>query len=82
MNYFLSLLYTKPSFIEGIARIFDFGGLLDDYDFGLTAEQTDFLALSSDWYAIGLDLSKALVDFEQHLEKETTSNVGKQTRNY
>lgn len=28
------IIYARPSFLEGMARIFDFGGTLNEYDFG------------------------------------------------
>lgn len=71
-------LYTVdlPSFIDGIARIFDFGGFLDDYEpaFGTPAEQ-DLAALRSDWLAVGQDMrdvmgSYADQEFPSPLEDE------------
>jgi len=57
MNKLTGFLYARPSFIEGISRLIDFGNVLQVYNSSLTPEQADFLALSSDWSVIGDDLS-------------------------
>lgn len=49
-------LAAKPSFIEGIARIFDWAGTLNVYNSSATGEEADFLAISADWSIIGQDL--------------------------
>jgi len=46
-----------PSFLEGFARIFDFGGSLSDYNYSLTDVQADRCALRSDWRNVGIDLA-------------------------
>lgn len=53
------VLFARPSFIEGMARIFDFGGTLSAYNRREATEQADYLALSSDWYAVGNDMRHA-----------------------
>ena len=46
-----------PSFLERIARIFDFGGtLVEDFEVPGTGFEEDFVALRSDWLAIGQDM--------------------------
>jgi len=65
------LLCVRPSFLEGIARIFDVGNTLNEYNSCLTPEQADFLALYSDWRAIGLDYVCALED----AQKEMTADL-------
>ncbi|HUY78541.1 MAG TPA: hypothetical protein VMV29_17350 [Ktedonobacterales bacterium] len=55
------LLFARPSFLEGVARLFDFGGTLDTYnDEGLTADEANASALASDWRAIGQDMCLAM----------------------
>ena len=39
-------LFARPSFIEGLARIFDFGGTLNEYN---TSILTDEAAAALDW---------------------------------
>ncbi len=53
-------LCARPSFIEGMARILDFGGTLDQYNQSITPAQADYLALRSDWQLIGMDLAHVL----------------------
>lgn len=49
------LLYARPSFMEGVARLFDLGGTLNEYNRSTTPEEADLLALRSDWEALGQD---------------------------
>ena len=50
-------LFARPSFIEGMARLFDFGGTLNEYN---TVLMTDETALALDWASVGADLWDAL----------------------
>ncbi len=59
-------LCARPSFIEGMSRILDFGGTLEEFNKSLTPEQADYLALRADWQMIGMDLARA-IDGEQEL---------------
>ena len=56
------LIYARPSFFEGMARIFDLGGTLNVYDFGPGGAESDAEATLADWQAIGDDLRAALGD--------------------
>jgi hypothetical protein len=51
---------TRPSFWEGVARIFDFTGSLNT-----SAWPTDEEALRSDWEAVGNDMRAAVAAYEQ-----------------
>ena len=57
-------LYARPSFLSGVARLFDFFGLFTRYNFSRTEEEADAKALYSDWRAIGQDLALAMRRFE------------------
>lgn len=57
MGKLTDFLYARPSFLEGVARTFDLGGTLNNYNKALTARQADSMALSSDWLSVGNDLS-------------------------
>ena len=57
-NYTFSL-FNQPSFVEGLARILDFGDTLSEYNLSLTPQQADFHAIRSDWLAVGDDLRAA-----------------------
>ena len=65
MSELLGFLYARPSFVEGVARLFDFGNTLNEYNTSLTAEQADFLALRADWRVVARDLGIAFEQLEQ-----------------
>ena len=58
---FLYYSYTRPSFLEGLARIFDLGGTLrNDYKPTRTVYEIDVAAMRSDWIEIGRDIDGAI----------------------
>jgi hypothetical protein len=60
MGSFTHLLYARPSFLEGVARLLDWGGTLNEYNRPLAPEDADLVALRSDWEALGQDYRTAL----------------------
>lgn len=54
------ILYARPSFWEGVARLIDFGGALNVYHSSETEEEADEKAIRSDWEAVGGDMRAAL----------------------
>ena len=65
------IIYARPSFLEGMARIFDFGGTLNEYDFGpdpdgaesksyADGSKADMEALRSDWRKVGDDMRSVM----------------------
>ena len=54
------MLFQRPSFFEGMARIFDFGGALNVYDKSASGEEADVRALAADWLMVGNDIHKAM----------------------
>jgi len=64
MGEYSGLLYARPSFFEGIARIIDLGGTLNEYNRSPTPEQADHDALDADWRAIGQDMQQAFQIYE------------------
>ena len=68
-----SVLFASPSFLCGIARTLDLGAQLDSYNSGATPEQSNRLALFSDWLAVADDLWLALDEYQrEHPELEPT----------
>lgn len=65
MNTFSNYLYARPSLVEGVARIIDVGGTLQEYNTALTPEQADYLALLSDWSVVGDDLINAMAEYKE-----------------
>ena len=61
------LIYAKPSFLEGVARIFDFGGALNTYYYLPSDEdprKADARAIASDWRAVGKDIASAIGQYD------------------
>ena len=56
-------LFAQPSFIAGMARSFDLGGVFDCYNLSKTGPAADAIAQYMDWKALADELRKA---FEQH----------------
>ncbi len=50
-------LFARPSFIAGIARIFDIGGTLQEYNF---SKNYDYKSLLNDWYTVGDDMRSVM----------------------
>jgi hypothetical protein len=57
MGSYTDLLYARPSFVEGMARIMDFGNTLNEYN---RSPDPDAIALKADWNAVAEDLYKAI----------------------
>ena len=53
-------LFARPSFVEGVGRIFDFGNALTMYNYALSPTVADARAIREDWQAVGDDLSLAI----------------------
>ncbi len=64
MSPYTAILFARPSFWEGMGRIFDFSNTLSEYNVSITPQQADSLALASDWRAVGKDLRDAMQRFE------------------
>lgn len=63
-------LFSRPSFIEGIARILDLGVTLNEYNYSESEEEADARALASDWKAIGNDIKVAIDQLELQFPEE------------
>ena len=57
-------LGARPSFLEGIARLMDFGNTLDDYKSYSSGAEADRAAIARDWAMIGLDFRNVVAEFE------------------
>lgn len=65
MSSFTSFLFARPSFLEGVARLFDFGNTLQVYNVSHDEIEADYSALAADWHAVGADLMRAVQEFTQ-----------------
>ena len=54
------LMFARPTFWGGIARLMDFGNSLSEFNYSTYPELTDTMALASDWRAVGFDLQNAI----------------------
>jgi hypothetical protein len=61
-------LFARPSFITGIARLFDFAGTLNSYNISPSEQIADARALHQDWKAIGDDMRAALAAYKKEQE--------------
>jgi hypothetical protein len=64
---FSELLYARPSFFSGMARILDLGTTFDTYNTSENTNMADYNALKSDWIAVGIDLKNSIKE-NQHGE--------------
>ena len=62
-----SYLFARPSFLLGVASLLDFGNTLTEYNYAVTGEQADYLAVRADWYAIGDDLKAAIRELREEV---------------
>lgn len=72
MSGFTDFLYSRPSFLEGLARAIDLGNTLNTYNVSSTDKQADQLAFSSDYLSIGEDWKASVEEIQseyQELEK-------------
>lgn len=56
-----------PSFLTGVARLFDFWGLFTSSNVGRNGKLADSKALYSDWRAVGQDIDKAVRSYAREL---------------
>ena len=57
-------LFARPSFLTGVARVIDFGGVLNTYNVSPSNREADYYASLSDWLSVGDDLEYALEQYE------------------
>lgn len=56
MSDYTSILFARPSAIEGAGRLMDFGNTMSEYNTSPSGEEADALAFWADWSAIGSDI--------------------------
>lgn len=77
MIKYTTRLYSMPSWLSGVASIFDLGGTLNEYNFASDPAEADYLAIASDWAAIGADLQAAI---DSYKVQEVTDNGKESTK--
>ena len=53
-------MFANPSFLEGMARVLDLGGSLQEYNRSETDAMADALAMQEDWRMTGKDIKAAI----------------------
>jgi len=76
-NELSGFLFARPSFIEGIARIFDFGGTLQEYNRSQSVNQADNRALRMDAEVIGDDLRNLLLSYSETIPDDANPTTQK-----
>jgi hypothetical protein len=63
--------FVRPSFLSGMASVFDLGGTLRRYHYvrSRTPQEADAWAIANDWAVVGQDLAVAIEDFGMELAK-------------
>ena len=69
--YVFGRLFAKPSFVEGISRVLDLGGTLQEYNSSETEQKADMEEIKNDWRAVGDDLRFSISDYEQNFAKQS-----------
>jgi hypothetical protein len=64
MSDYTSFLFARPSFLEGVARLLDVGGTLNEYNTSPNGRLADYNALRMDWKAVGDALRQAMAQYE------------------
>jgi hypothetical protein len=70
MGRYTYFLFPRPSFFEGLARIFDFRNRLNLYNLSATAEEADARAIYLDWCAVGQDMRHAIRRYRKRLKRD------------
>lgn len=60
MSDLSTYLFARPSLLEGMGRTVDLWGTMTEYNQSLSPEQADYLAILSDWTAVGDDLRSVM----------------------
>lgn len=69
--YIPNKLFAEPSFIEGISRILDLCGTLQEYNDSETEQKADVEALKNDWRAVEDDLRFSISDYEHRFARSS-----------
>jgi hypothetical protein len=77
MSDFTTFLFARPSFIEGLARLFGFSGSLNEYNSSPSPEVADTRAITADWMAVGADLRGAIATSGAEIEREAVGSFGR-----
>jgi hypothetical protein len=85
MNELFDLLHPRPSFLTGAARVLDLGGTLTEFRLRERPAEpqpaADYLALKSDWEAVGNDIRAAIAVVAREVgERQADEKTGRRIR--
>lgn len=60
-------LFARPSFAEGMGRILDFGGFLNEYNYSASGAEADDEALRADFRAVAEDFQEVIRNYRKAL---------------
>ena len=85
MDELFDLLRPRPSFLTGAARVLDLAGTLTEFQLRERPAQppaaADYLALKSDWEAVGNDIRAAMAVVAREIgERQADEKTGRPTR--
>jgi len=63
-------LFAQPSFMEGLARVVDAAGALNEYNRMPASQEADALAMWADWAAVGAEIAAAAAQFNGRVRLE------------
>lgn len=66
-----TILFERPSFWEGMARVLDIGNTINVYNDSTTGKEADLKAIRADWNAILSDYKKAVEEVTDEEKIET-----------
>lgn len=69
--YVFGKIFARPSFVEGISRLFDLGATLQEYNSSETEQKVDMEEIRNDWRAVGDDLKFSISNYEQNFAKQS-----------
>jgi len=64
-------LFAQPSVLEGVSRILDVGGTMQEYNQSISTAEADARAIYNDFRAIGNDISRATEIVIEQIKEET-----------
>lgn len=76
MGSYSRFLFAEPSFREGMARVLDLGGTLNEYNYSRSGRLADYFALRSDWLAVGHDIWQAIGTVQEKVPVPPTHQRG------
>lgn len=61
MIRYSEFLFSRPSFYEGAARVFDLANTMSRYNRVDSAQRADALAIAADWASVGDDIRDSIL---------------------